>query len=183
MATELISCNALTIEGIKSIKICTKLTNGNPIVFPTDFVLYQNLDGVIQISENPILQTITIGNQAMEYLLVDSYDMCEFEDIRRETRQGVWFEKIIRITLPKLLLYQTNQIIDFLFNVDGSYATAQCILAITDSLGQQYLLGYDIPAQVTAMDLQTDVYDTTDNQYKLELSSKSYSRLRRYVVV
>jgi len=183
MATALFDCNNYTLEGIKKLKICTQQTNGEPIVYPTDFTLYQNNDGIIAISENPSAQTITIGSQVMNYLIVDSFDMCEFSDERQETRQGKWFEKKISIVLPKVQLYTNNQLVDFLFNVGGKYAVAQCIFCIEDSLGQQFLIGYDVPAVLLNMELQTDVYDSTDNKYLLEFSSKSYSRLRRTVVV
>jgi hypothetical protein len=180
---ELIPCNTYTIEGIKSMKLCTQQSNGQPINFPTNFVLYQNNDGIIQISENVSAQTVTITDQTLSYLVVESFDMADFEDNRMETRQGVWFEKKLSIVLPKLSLYCSNQLVDFLFNVDGKYAVAMCIVLVEDTLGNTFIIGYDNPCQLQVMELQTDAYDTTDNLYKLEFVSRSYSRLRRYQVV
>lgn len=183
MATELISCNTFTVEGIKSLKICTQQSDGSPIVFPTDFTLYNNEDGIIQISENVSGKTITIGNQTLNYLVLACYDLAEFSDERQETRQGVWFEKRITMTIPKIMLDQSNEIVDFLFNVDGRYAIAECLVLIEDSLGNTFIVGYDVPCILQLMELQTDSYDSTENVYKMEFSSKSYSRLRRYQVV
>lgn len=183
MATELISCNQYTLEGIKKLKICTQQTNGNPIVFPTDFILYNNEDGIIALSENEELQTITIGDQTMSYLIVDSFDMCVFDDELIETRQGKWFEKRITLTIPKAQLYTHNQIVDFLFQKDGKYAIAECVIAVTDSLGQTFLIGYDNPCILESMEISTDASDSTDNKYEIIFTSKSYSRLRRYQVV
>jgi len=183
MATPLIECNNYTLEGIRKMKMCTQQTSGVPIVYPTDFILYNNDDSTIQVSEDTLNQTFTIGDQTMDYLLVESFDMAEFSDERQETRQGVWFEKKISIILPRVQLYANNQLFDFLFNVQGVYALAQCVFAIEDSLGQNFLIGYDVPAILNNMELQSDSYDTTDNQYLLEFSSKSYSRLRRYMVI
>jgi len=183
MATPLIECNRYTLEGIRKMKMCTQQTSGVPINFPTDFILYNNDDSTIQVSEDILNQTFTIGNQTMDYLEVVSFDMATFSDERRETRQGVWFEKRIEIVLPRVQLYATNQLFDFLFNVDGTYALAQCVFAIEDTLGQNFLIGYDVPAILQSMELQTDEYGSTNNQYKMEFSSKSYSRLRRYVVI
>jgi len=180
MAQELIGCNTFTLEGLKKVKLCTQLIDGTPITFPLDFILYDNDDGVIQVSINETLQTVTVGNQVMSYLDVESFDMVNFDDERQETRQGIWFNKNITIELPQVQLYCNNQLFDFLFNVDGVYATAQCVMLIEDSVGNKFVIGYDVPAILDSLELTTDSYDTTENKYTLEFNSKSYSRLRRY---
>jgi hypothetical protein len=183
MATELISCNTFTAEGIRKLKICTQQTDGSPIEFPTDYTLYNNEDGIISISEDVSGQTVTIGNQTMNYLVLACFDLAEFEDNRQETRQGVWYEKKITMTIPKIMLDQSNEIVDFLFNVDGRYAIAECLILIEDSIGNTFIVGYDLPCILQTMEIQTDSYDSTENTYVLEFNSKSYSRLRRYQVV
>ena len=178
----LIECSSFTVEGVKKGKICTQKTNGKPITFPTNFILYQNQD-IIAVSENEIAQTLTINDQTLNYLIVESFDMCDFSDDRVEARQGIFYEKLLTIVLPKVQLYTNNQLFDFLFNVDGKYAVAECVIAIEDSLGQTFLVGYDVPCVLQELELQTDVYNSNDNFYKIVFSSKSYSRLRKYQVV
>lgn len=183
MAIQLIECNNFTVEGIQELKILTSQTNGQPIEFPLDFTLYNNDDGIISIEENKILQTVTIGEQVMDYLIVRSFDMCEFEDEYQNTRQGKWYRKSISLIIPKPQLYTHNQLVDFLFNVDGKYAVANCVVLIKDSLGQQFIIGYDAPCVLNTMEISTDAYASTENKYMLEFVSKSYSRLRRFVTI
>lgn len=183
MATQLIECNQFTVEGIKELKILTQQTNGQPINFPLDFILHNNDDGIISLQENELLQTVTIGDQIMSYLIVRSFDMCEFNDEYQRTRQGKWYQKTVSLIIPKPQLYTHNQLVEFLFNVDGKYAVANTVILIKDSLGQQFIIGYDAPCILSLMEITTDNYGSTENKYVIEFTSKSYSRLRRYVVI
>ena len=179
--TELINCDNFSVDGIKSLKILTYQTNGDPIVFPLNITLINDTDYIAEVHDDVINQKVTIGGQNMSYLVVDSVENCTFLDERIEARQGVYYQKTINITIPKLQSYTNNQIISFLFSVNGSVAIANVVILIEDSNKNLWLCGWDSPCIMQSGNLQTDVYDTTENNYSYVFISKSVNRTYQFV--
>lgn len=168
-------CNELTVQGIKNLKLMSKLSNGSSINFPLDFSTI-NGTNIISGIEDSINQRITMGNQILKYIEPNVLTS-SFNEIQVEDRRGKYYEITINFQFPKIELYTNNQIKDFLFNSDGEFAIANAVAIITDNNDIQWIAGYDLPLVVEELELTTG---GEDNSYSMTLRGRGYNRIRRY---
>jgi hypothetical protein len=174
--TDLLSCNNYSNPGLKKLWILTHQTNGNVIQFPLNITLTSDTDYIVEFSADTINQVVNIGGQLMNYVIVDSYENSTYVDERIEARQGVYYQKTLSIDIPRMSNYTSNQIMDFLFNVTGAVAIANVCVIFEDSNNELWICGWDSPAIMQGGNLQTDLYDTTENKYTYTFISKSVNR-------
>ena len=171
------ACLELTLDGIKEMKLCAKLENGDPISFPIDVVLKSGSTSTIVGSvTGGSIQLVTIGGQTMQFVepkVVTS----SFEEVKTEDRRGKYYTQTIDFQFSRVDLYTNNQIKDFLFSDGGELAIANAVAIIKDSNDIQWIMGYDLPMVVENFE------DTTgggDNLYSMTLVGRSYDRIRLF---
>lgn len=180
-AINLFGCNNPSMGGIKTLRLATRDTNNNPLVFPLDFTLKVNDTSIIVLSDDYTNRTITIGGVGIKYRIVYPFASSILEEERTD-RQGRFYSKTLNFEMPQVSLTTNNQLKDFLFTSSGEFAVSSAVAFITDMNDVNWIVGYDVPLILNTFDLTTDV-EAADNKYILNYISNSYNRIRQYEVV
>lgn len=167
-------CN-FNLGGIRSIYLLTQLDEGKTYpYFPLSYNVMSGDTSIIDLIAEPAqFERISINEGST------------VEEERISDKNGKYFEQKVTIVIPKVLIGQSQFLNAFLFKrsiVSASYvvrpinidAYNTCAIFL-DNNNQWWISGYDAPLKIT--DFSLSVGD--NNSYELELTSTSYSRIRK----
>lgn len=161
--------------GIKCLYVLTQLDSSK--VYP-----YYPLDYFVSSADTSVMSTLN------EYAIFEKLLISEASVVGEENKidkLGKYFIQKFSITIPKVNIPSSQFLNSFLFKrniVDNSlYARPINIDAYNttiifyDNNNQWWIAGYDAPFKITAFDINVN----DSNEYKIELTSTSYSRIRK----
>ena len=170
------SCDVMTVQGIKSLKLAAKLADGSSIHYPLDFIVQNGEEAVMIVVDEPENQIIQVDNQQNVQYVEPYVINSSFEEIQIIDRRGTYYQTTITFEFPKVDLFTNNQIKDFMFSNDGEFAIANATVFLTDNNDVNWVIGYDLPMVIENFELTTG---GADNKYTMTLVGKSYNRARR----
>ena len=167
---------------IKTLYIGSRLTNGNPITYPIQYTTISgSTDSIIAIEAwDYINDIVTIGGQDIQVNQITNMgDNITFTEDLVIDQNGKRFQKNVTFTIPKINLFTTQQIKEFVMTSSGLFALAPTIAFLVDDNDQTLVVGYDKFLILQNKELQLG----ENNQYTLSYQSNSYSRARAYQVL
>ena len=180
-AIQMFPCNPLSMGGIKRLKLATRDTNDNPLVFPLDIVLKTNDESIIMLSDNESGRTITLGSQDIIYRIVYPFNSSIIEEENTD-RQGRFYVSKLSFSMPQLNITTNNQLKNFLFTDNGQFAISTMVCFIEDLNDNLWICGYASPLILQEFDLQSGV-EGEDNMYQISYTSRSYSKIKQYQLI
>jgi len=180
-AIDLFGCNDISMGGIKTMKLSTRDSSNNPLVFPLDIVLKTNDESIIMLSDNEGTKVITMGDDNMEYRTVLPLYASITED-ETTAAEGRYYNQVLNFEVSQLNITSNNQLKAFLFTNSGEFAISNMVCFIEDMNDNLWICGYNQPMVLESFDLQTGVAGE-DNKYVLSYTCKSYSKIRQYQLI
>ena len=179
MAIDILSNCHFDSNKIKTLYIGSRLTNGDPISYPIEYTTVTGTtDSIIKIEAwNTVTNVVTLGGQEIQVNeITNTGDNITFTEDLVIDNNGKRYQKNITFTIPKLTLFTTNQIKEFVMTAGGLFALAPTIAFLVDDNDQTLVVGYDKFLVLQNKDLKLG----EDNSYTLSYQSNSYSRARAY---
>lgn len=173
-------CND-SVSGIKTLRLCAKKFNGDPLNFPVDVIFLSGGTETLILQDNVRERKITINEDDFEYRIVKA-NFAEFNQEIVESRQGIIYRKTITFSFPKINLTTNNQIRQFLFGQGEQFAISNIMAFITDVNNQDWIVGWDLGLVLEEFDLQTDKRNG-ENVYVFRYESESYLPALKYVTI
>lgn len=183
MAHQLLSNCHFDNTKIKTMHIGSRLGSGNPITYPIQYLTVSGTtDSIIAIEAwDTINNIVTIGGQQIQLNEITNLgDNLGFTEDLVIDNNGKRYQKNITFSIPKISLFTTNQIKEFVMTSAGQFALAPTIALLIDENDQTLIVGYDKPLYLNTKELQLG---EESNQYSLTYQSSSYSRARAYQVL
>ena len=164
---------------IKTLYVGSRLTNGNPITYPIQYITVSgSTDSIIKIEAwDNVNDIVTLGGQQIQLNQITNLgDNITFTEDLVIDNNGKRYQKNITFTIPKINLFTTQQIKEFVMTSSGLFALAPTIAFLVDDNEQTLVVGYDKQLVLQTKELQLG----EDNRYTLSYQSSSYSRARAY---
>ena len=155
-AIDLFGCNDISMGGIKTMKLATRDSAGNPLNFPLDIVLKTNNESIIMLSDNEGTKIITIGDDDMEYRTVIPLHSNITQD-EPPAAQRRFYNQVLNFEIPQINITTNNQLKSFLFTNSGEFAISNMVCFIDDMNDNLWICGYNQPMILDSFDLQTGV--------------------------
>jgi len=179
MAIDILSNCHFDSNKIKTLYIGSRLSNGNPITYPIQYTTVSgSTDSIIKIEAwDTINNIITLGGQEIQVNEITNLgENITFTEDLVIDNNGKRFQKNVSFIIPKINLFTTNQIKEFVMTAAGLFALAPTIAFLVDENNQTLVVGYDKQLVLQNKELQLG----DENQYTLSYQSNSYSRARAY---
>jgi hypothetical protein len=180
MAIQILDNCHFDADKIKTLYIGSRLTNGDSITYPIQYITVSGTtDSIIKIeSWDTINSVVTIGGQEIQVNEITNLgDNISFTEDLVIDNNGKRYQKNITFTIPKLDLFTTQQIKEFVMTSGGLFALAPTIAFLVDENNQTLCVGYDKQLLLQTKEIKIG---TDNNQYTLSYQSNSYSRARAY---
>jgi len=169
------------LSKIKSILIGSRLTSGESITYPIEYITVSgSSDSIIKIENfDSTNDTITIGGQLIQLNKIINFgDNITFNEELIINQNGKNYEKTISFTIPQLTTFLINQIKEFVITSDGLVGLAPTIALLIDENEQNLIVGYDRPLYLSTTDLTLG----EGNEITLSYKSLSQSRSRSWSI-
>jgi hypothetical protein len=183
MAIEILNNCHFDSNKIRTLYIGSRLTNGDPISYPIEYLTVSgSTDSIIKIEAwNDVSGTVTLGGQEIQVNeITNTGDNITFTEDMVIDNNGKRYQKNITFTIPKLTLFLINQLREFVMTNTGQFALSPTIAFLVDDNGQTLVVGYDKFLVLQNKDLKLG---ENDNEVTLSYQSNSYSRARAYQVL
>lgn len=170
-------------DKIRELHIGSRLTNGNPITYPIQYTTRITTDdSVIRLEAwDTVNNILTIGGQQIQLNKISNMgDNLTFDENLVVDNNGKRFQKNITFVIPKVTLFTTNQIKEFVMTTDGKFALSPTIALLIDENDQTLIVGYDKPLYLQNKEI---LLGQEENLYRLSYQSSSYSRARAFQVL
>lgn len=182
MAVDILQNCYFDLSKIKTLYIGSRLTDGNPIVYPLEYTtLSGSSDSIISVQAwDYNNDTVTIGSQTIQLNQITNLgDNLSFSEDYITGLNGKVYEKVISFTVPNITTFLINQLKEFTISSAGKFALSPTISFIIDENEQTLIVGYDRPLYLQNQDFQMG----EENQVTLTYKSTSQSRSRAYVIL
>jgi hypothetical protein len=182
MAINILDNCHFSSDKIKTLYVGSRLTNGNPISYPIQYTTISgSTDSIIAIEAwDYVNDIVTLGGQQIQVNKISNLgDNISFTEDLVIDQNGKRFQKTISFQIPKINLFTTQQIKEFVMTSSGLFALAPTIAFLVDDNEQTLVIGYDKQLVLQNKELQLG----EENQYTLTYQSSSYSRARAFQVL
>ena len=181
MAINILENCAFDLSKIKTLYIGSRLSDGNPIVYPIEYTTISgSTDSIIRVEAwDFVNQTVTIGGQVITVnKIVNTGENLSFTENLVINQNGKTYVKDISFVVPNITMFLINQLKEFTISSAGQFALSPTLAFLIDENDNKLIIGYD-----KALYLQTTDFEIAENnQVSLSYQSQSYSRSRNYQI-
>lgn len=181
MAIDILQNCHFSGDKLRTLHIGSRLTSGDPITYPIQYLTVSGTSDSMVLLEawDTVNNILTIGGQQIQLNKISNMgDNLTFDENLVIDQNGKRFQKNIVFTIPKITLFTTNQIKEFVMTNDGKFALSPTIALLIDENDQTLIIGYDKPLYLMNKELLLG----EENLYRLTYQSNSYSRARAYSI-
>lgn len=180
MGIEILSNCDFDLDKIKTLFIGSRLTDGNPIVYPIEYTTISGSDdSIIRITGfNYLNNVVTIGGQDIQMVEITNLgDNLSFDEVLSIGSNGKIYTKTISFIIPNINIFLITQLKEFTISSDGKFALSPTIAILIDENDNQLIVGYDKPLYLQSQNLAIG----EGNEVQLTYSSSSMSRSRNVI--